>query len=143
MDENNVKIQAVQINADDTTTTPIFYDNCEQSKTFTLDSQHISGLGRFLNFSVTIKRVCPNKRVAVGLLLYETTGGCRIMKGHKAYAVSHNEHCCADIRLNNVKFVMPEELADTNDNESVCPRRSFEMEFVAHYVNFCSGSNDD
>ena len=37
MDENNVKIQAVLINADDTTTTPIFYDNCEQSKTFTLD----------------------------------------------------------------------------------------------------------
>ena len=123
MEDNNVKVQAVLIDANDTTTTPIFYDNCEESKTLTLDSQHISGLGRFLNFSVTIKKVCPNKRVAVGLL--------------------YNEHCCADIRLNNVKFVMPEELADTNDNESVCPRRSFEMEFVAHYVNFCSGSNDD
>ena len=101
-----------------------------------LDAQKLSGIGRYLELSVTIRSVCPNKRIAVGLALYEKIGSCnKVLKGHKAFVASHSERCCSDITLNNIHFILPEEIAETCDTSSLCHKRNFELEFTSHYID--------
>ena len=135
MEEKNVNNRAVLIDADDIITTSIGFDQYEESRNVELDAQNLSGIGRFLNVTATIKRVCPNKRIAVGMTLYETTGGGRIAKGYKTFVASHSESCCADIKFNNIRFILPEEIAETTDPMTTCRGRTFEMDCVAHYVD--------
>ena len=81
------------------------------------------------------KKVCPCKRIAVGMALYEKVGNCRVLKGHKSFVASHSEGCCADITLKNIHFVLPEEIAETLDKSSLCHERKFEPEFTSHYID--------
>lgn len=99
------------------------------------DAQHLSGIGRYLNLSATVKKVCPCKRIAIGMELYEKVGNCRVLKGHKSFVASHSECGCADITLNNVHFVLPEEIAETEDTSNLCHKRNFELEFTSHYID--------
>ncbi len=135
MEENNVNNRAVLIDANDTATSSVEFDGCEECKNVVIDGHHLCGLGRFLNVSATVRRVCPNKRIAVGVTLYETTGGGRVAKGYRTFVASHSENCCADITMNNLRFVLPEEIAETNDTTTTCCRRTFETDCVAHYVD--------
>lgn len=141
MDEENkdkkscIKPQSVVFDANDYTTSNVNFDRCEINQSMELDAQNLSGIGRYLNLSATVKNVCPNKRIAIGMALYETTGGCRVLKGHKAFVASHSERCCTDITLNNIHFVLPEEIAEVEDTSHLCHRRNFEMEFTSHYVD--------
>lgn len=73
--------------------------------------------------------------MAIGLRLYETTGGGKIIKGHKMFAIQHNRDCCADITLSNIHFVFPEEIAETVDKSNICSRRTFELETTSHYID--------
>lgn len=141
MDEENkdkkscIKPQSVVFDANDYTTSNVNIDRCEINQSMELDAQNLSGIGRYLNLSATVKNVCPNKRIAIGMALYETTGGCRVLKGHKSFVASHSERCCTDITLNNIHFVLPEEIAEVEDTSHLCHRRNFEMEFTSHYVD--------
>lgn len=134
-DENTVRLQGVVLDANDYTSTDIDFARCEMNRDVELDAQHLSGIGRYLNLSATVKKVCPCKRIAVGMALYEKAGNCRILKGHKSFVASHSEHCCADITLNNIHFVLPEEIAETEDTSSLCHERKFELEFTSHYID--------
>ena len=89
----------------------------------------------FLSLSKTIKNVCPNKQIAVGIKLYETINGNKIIKGHKMFAVCHNENCCKDITLSNIHFVLPEEIAETCNTSNICSHRTFDIETTSHYVD--------
>lgn len=134
-DANTVKLQGVVLNANDYTTTDIDFDRCEMNRDVELDAQYLSGIGRYLNLSATVKKVCPCKRIAVGMALYEKVGNCRVLKGHKSFVASHSEGCCADITLKNIHFVLPEEIAETLDKSSLCHERKFELEFTSHYID--------
>ena len=81
-----------------------------------------------------------SKQIAIGLRLYETTGGCKIIKGHKMFAIKHDRNCCTDITLSNIHFVLPEEIAETQDKSNVCSRRTFELETTSHYIDLNSVS---
>lgn len=135
MSENKVKTQAVVVDANDHSTTQIGYDRCEISKNIELDASELSGIGRYLTVCATVKNVCPDKRIAIGMALYEKAGDGRVLKGHKSFVASHSENCCADITLNNVHFILPEEIAETCDTDSQCHERNFELDFASHYVD--------
>lgn len=133
--EQKKKNDPILIDVNDMSTHSICFDNCENNKAVTLQAQNLSSVGRFLSLSTTIKNVCPNKQIAVGIKLYETTNGNKIIKGHKMFAVCHNESCCKDITLSNIHFVLPEEIAETCNTSNICSHRTFDIETSSHYVD--------
>ena len=137
MSENNETTcnPTVLMDVNDTATHGISYERCNNNKNIILAEHNLSNVGRFLTVCATVKNVCPNKKIAVGLQLYETTNGNRIIKGHKTFSVQHNESCCSDITLSNIHFVLPEEIAETCDTSNVCSRRTFDLVTTSHYID--------
>ncbi len=129
---------SIQIDVNDMVTHNICFDRCENNKSVVLEKQNLSSVGRFLTVNTTVKNVCPNKQIAIGLRLYETTGGSKVIKGHKMFAIQHSESCCADITLSNIHFVLPEEIAETCDKSNICSRRTFDLETTSHYIDLSS-----
>lgn len=123
------------VDVNDTLTHGICYERCENNKSVVLEAQNLSSVGRFLTVNTTIKNVCPNKQIAIGLKLYETTGGSKVIKGHKMFAIQHSENCCADITLSNIHFFLPEEIAETHNKSNICSRRTFDLETTSHYLD--------
>lgn len=123
------------IDVNDMSTHNICFECGENNKNVVLEPQNLSGIGRFLTLTTTIKNVAPNKQIAIGIKLYETTSGNKIIKGHKTFAVAHNESCCTDITLSNIHFVLPEEIAETSDTNNICSRKTFDIETTSHYVD--------
>ncbi len=132
--EKNVNCTMV-IDVNDLTIHNICFDRCESNKCIVLEAQNLSNVGRYLTLNTTVKNVCPNKRVALGIRLYETTNGCKVIKGHKEFSFSHNSKCCRDVTLSNIHFVLPEEIAETDDTSNICSRRTFNVETTSHYVD--------
>ena len=126
------------VDVNDTATHSICYDRCENNKNVVLDAQNLSSVGRFLTLNTTVKNVCPNKQIAIGIRLYETTNGSKIIKGHKMFAIQHSENHCQDITLSNIHFVLPEEIAETCDKSNICSRRTFDIETTSHYIDLSS-----
>lgn len=126
------------VDVSDTTSHDINFERCNNNKNVVLDSQNLSSIGRFLTVSTTVKSVCPNKQIAIGLRLYETTGGNKVIKGHKMFAIQHDRDCCADITLSNIHFVLPEEIAETDGTSNICSRRTFSLETTSHYIDLSS-----
>lgn len=129
---------SIQIDVNDMVTHNICFDRCENNKSVILEKQNLSSVGRFLTVNTTVKDVCPNKQIAIGLRLYETTGGSKVIKGHKMFAIQHSESCCADITLSNIHFALPEEIAETCDKSNICSRRTFDLETTSHYIDLSS-----
>lgn len=129
------KTPAILINVNDTAVHNICYERCENNKSICLETSNLSSVGRFLTLSTTVKSVCPNKNVALGIKVYETTNGNKVIKGHKMYSFQHNENGCRDITLSNIHFVLPEEIAETCDKSNICSRRTFDIETTSHYVD--------
>ena len=121
MSEKEEKVSgSMVIDVNDTITHAITFERYENNKSVVLEPQDLSNVGRYLTLSMTVKNVAPNKQVALGIKIYETTGGCRVIKGHKEFAFAHNGDCCRDITLKNVHFVLPEEIAETDDKTNIC-----------------------
>lgn len=132
--EKNVNCSTV-IDVNDIVTHSITFDRCENNKSVVLESLNLSGVGRYLTLRTTVKNVCPCKQVALGIRLYETTGGNRVIKGHKEFTFSHDGNCCRDIILTNIHFVLPEEIAEKRDKSNICSQRTFDIETTSHYVD--------
>lgn len=128
-----------QIDANDSTLHTACYTRCEVDKNMILEASELPNVGRFLTLQATVKNICPNRRVALGIKLYETTGGSRVLKGYKTYSFKHNESNCRDVSLCNIRFVLPEELSEGDDNTTMCGQRSFDIETNSHYVNIYEG----
>ena len=135
---NQATCHSMVIDVNDTVSHSISFDRCENNKSVVLEPQDLSSVGRYLTLRTTVKNVCPNKQVALGIKLYETTGGGRVIKGHKEYAFAHNNDCCRDITLKNIHFVLPEEIAETSDTSNICSQRTFDIETTSHYIDLDS-----
>ncbi len=133
--ENQEVLPTFSVDVNDMITHSLCFESGENNKCITLADQDLFSVGRFLTVNMTVKSVAPNKQIAIGLKLYETTGGNRVIKGHKMYAVAHDKDCCTDIRLRNIHFVLPEEIAETDDKTNICSRRTFDLEATSHYID--------
>ncbi len=133
--ETQKTIPSYSVDVNDQITHSVVFDSGENNKKIDLADQDLFSVGRFLNVCLTIKHVAPAKQIAVGLALYETTGGHRVIKGHKTFAVAHNRDCCSDITLKNIHFVLPEEIAETQDKTNICSKRTFELDTTSHYID--------
>lgn len=92
---------------------------------------------RILQLDVTLKNICPNKRVALAVLLSEVDDhGNEYKRGMKTITVpAHTKDGCRDVTVRCIKFVLPEDLDVSGTTDSICNRRKFKARFITHYID--------
>ncbi len=87
-------------------------EGCEDSVEVDLGDTYLESLGRIVQLDVTVKNVCPGKRVALGVILTEVdANGDEYQRGMKAITIpAHTSPSCRDILVKCIKFVLPEDL---------------------------------
>lgn len=91
--------------------------------------------GRMIEIGVRVRSVCPGRRTALGILLYELDGsGAEQLRGMRAMTIPvHGESTCRDIVVEGVRFVLPEDVSPVGDKE--CGKRRFRVRIHAHYID--------
>lgn len=117
--------------------TDVVVSGCEDSIEFDAGDLEMESLGRIVQLSVTLKRICPLKRVALAALLTEVDdNGIEYKRGMKTMTIpAHTSDRCRDVTVRCIKFVLPEDLAVSSSTTSTCNARRFKARFIAHYVD--------
>lgn len=112
-------------------------DGCEDSIEFDAGELGMESLGRIVQLDVTLRNVCPGKRVALAVLLNEVdTTGTEHKRGMKTITVpAHTRETCQDVVIRCIKFVVPEDLDVSGTTDSICNTRNFRARFIAHYID--------
>lgn len=100
--------------------------------TIALDSQ-----GRIVQLSVTLRGVCPGKRVALAVVLSETDcAGDQQPRGMKTFVIpAHQRPGCQDVTVRCIKFILPDQLADCTCGTGLCQTRNLHVQCFAHYID--------
>ena len=113
-------------------------DGCEDSIEFDAGELGMESLGRIVQLDVTLKNVCPNKRVALGVILNEVDAyGLEHRRGLKTATIpAHTARTCKDVTVRCIKFVLPEDLDVSGGSDAaICNQRRFTARFIAHYID--------
>lgn len=110
-------------------------DKCKDSIVVDLGDVYLESQGRIVQINVTLKNVCPDKRVALAVILTEVDcKGKEYQRGMKTFTIpAHHSPGCRDILVKCIKFVLPEDLNVSGG----CPRglcsTSFELLRLLHF----------
>ena len=112
-------------------------DGCEDSVYLDAGDLGMESLGRIVQLDVRLRSVCPQKRVALGVLLSEVDEeGNEYKRGMKALTIpAHNRETCRDVIVRCIKFVLPEDLDVSGSPSSICDVRNLKARFIAHYID--------
>ena len=116
----------------------ISVDGCADSVLIDAGEVQLESLGRIIQLDVTIKNVCPGKRVALAATLTEVDeNGLEYQRGMKTFAIpAHDAPYCRDILVKCIKFVVPESLSAADEEPgSMCSPRNFKVRFIAHNID--------
>ena len=111
---------------------------CQDSMVIDMGSTYLESLGRILQLDVTVKNVCPGKRVALAVILTEVdSNGEEYQRGMKTFTIpAHNSPTCRDVLVRCIKFVLPEDLDVSGGNpNAMCNERNFKARFIAHNID--------
>ena len=110
---------------------------CKDAAQADLSQTKLQSLGRIVQVDVTVRNVCPGKRVAVAVVLTETgPNGEEYARGNKSFTLpALPGETCQDITLRCIHFVVPEDLDVTGDPGTICNARSFQARVLANYVD--------
>lgn len=112
-------------------------DGCEDSVEFDAGDLDLDSLGRILKLDVTLRNICPHRRVALAVILTEVDDkGNEFQRGMKTLVVpAHSREGCRDVTVRCVKFVLPEALDVSGKTDAICNRRKFKARFLANYID--------
>lgn len=112
-------------------------EGCSDTIEFDAGSIVLESAGRILQLDVTIQNVCPNKRVALAVLLNETDPeGNEYRRGMKTMTIpAHTQASCRDVTVRCIKFVLPEDLDVSGTGTGTCNTRNFKARFIANYID--------
>jgi Ca-activated chloride channel family protein len=116
----------------------ISIDGCEDSVEFDAGALGLESMGCIVRLDVTLKNVCPNRRVALAVVMTEVDpNGIEYKRGMKAMTIpAHTSAACRDVRVRCIKFVLPEDLdVSGGSTASLCNGRNFKARFIAHYID--------
>ena len=116
----------------------VVIEGCTDSLEFDAGDVSLESLGCILQLSMTIKNVCPNRRVALGVVLTEVDSrGTEHPRGLKTVTIPAHQHAtCRDIKVRCIKFVLPEDLDVSGDSTaSMCNDRHFKARMIVHYID--------
>lgn len=110
---------------------------CEDTIEFDAGELDMESLGRIVQVSVTLKRICPNRDVALAVILTEVDQyGIEHSRGLKTMTVpAHTQPSCRDITVKCIKFVLPEKSDIACSGDSICGNRNFKVRMIAHYID--------
>lgn len=112
-------------------------DSCQDAAVISANDTFISGLGRIVQVDALVKNVCPGKRVAVAVLLWEVDDqGGEYARGVKSVLIpALGGRVCQDVQLKCISFVVPEALDVCGNTASICNPRKFRVRVLANYVD--------
>ena len=86
---------------------------------------------------MTLKAVCPGKRVAASIMLMELSpDGAELPRGVKHILVpAQTGEECRDVSLKCIQFSLPEALDASGNTGSICNSRQFAARVIANYVD--------
>ena len=115
----------------------ITVDGCTDTVEFDAGELFLDSTGCILQLDVTLRNVCPNKRVALAVILYETDDGYNLYKrGFKTLTIpAHTGTSCQDITVRCIRFVLPEDLDTDTTTVGTCNSRNFRAQFIANYID--------
>lgn len=96
------------------------------------------GLGRILQLNLTLKNVCPRKRVALAVVLTEVdVYGIEHQRGLKTFTIpAHTEPGCRDVQVKCIRFIAPEDLDVSGGSpNALCNPRNFKIRAFSHYID--------
>ena len=111
---------------------------CQDFAVIDLEDTYLESLGRIIELNLTLKHVCPGKRVALGVILTEIDrNGTEYSRGMKTMTIpAHQDRYCRDIQITCIRFVLPQDLDVSGGNErSVCSTRNLKARVIAHYID--------
>lgn len=120
--------------------TPVDFtmDSCDDAVLVDMGDTWLESQGRIIQIDVTVKNVCPGKRVALAAILTEMDDdGMEHQRGMKAITIpAHDAPTCRDVLVRCIKFVVPEDLnVSGGDPSSLCRTRNFRVRFIAHNID--------
>ena len=109
---------------------------CADTIAFDAGDVEMQSLGRIVQVDFTLQRVCPNKRVAVAVILNELDdAGNEHKRGMKTLTIpAHTQDSCRDVSVRCVKFVLSEDL-DVLDTTGMCNERNLRVRVLANYID--------
>ncbi|HIZ56644.1 MAG TPA: VWA domain-containing protein [Firmicutes bacterium] len=113
-------------------------NGCQDAITVDLGETYLESLGRIVQMDVTIKNVCPYKRVALAAILTEVDpNGIEYQRGMKTVTIpAHSAPGCRDVLVKCIKFVLPEDLSVSGGSpNSICSTRNLRARFISHYID--------
>ncbi len=115
----------------------ITIDGCSDTVEFDAGDLEIGSLGRIVQLDVTLRNVCPDKRVALAAILTEVdTEGVEHKRGMKIMTIpAHTGDACRDVTVRCIKFILPEDLDVSASPDSMCNIRNVRARFIAHYID--------
>ena len=111
---------------------------CQDSVVIDMGNTYLESLGRILQLDMTVKNVCPGKRVALAVILTEVdSNGNEYQRGMKTLTIpAHNYPNCRDVLVKCIKFVLPEDLDVSGGTpNAMCNTRNFKARFIAHNID--------
>lgn len=111
--------------------------NCNDVIEYDAGDLYLESQGRILQLDIKLKQICPNKRVALAVILNELDDqGIEHKRGLKTMTIpAHLRQTCQDIMIRCVKFVLPEDEYLLDNQNTLCRKRCFKTRFIAHYID--------
>lgn len=108
---------------------------CQDSILADMGEVSLQSQGQILQLDVTLRDVCPGKRVALAAILTEVDeDGAEYQRGMKAMTIpAHNFPMCRDILVKCIRFVLPEDLSLSC--RRLCSPRKFKVRFLANSID--------
>ena len=113
-------------------------EGCKDTVLVDMGDVFLESQGRILQLDVTVKNVCPGKRVALAAILTEVDeNGTEYQHGMKVMTLpAHSGPACRDVRVKCIKFVVPEDLDVSGGSPvSLCNPRNFKARFLANVID--------
>lgn len=110
---------------------------CSDVFEYSVGDVFLTSQGRILQLDLNINQVCPNRRVALAVILNELDeNGEEHQRGMKVLAIpAHHQSQCADILVRCITFVLPEDPDDPVCRCSMCNERNFTVRTICHYMD--------
>lgn len=131
----NVKCDVVVCAEPCPTPVDVVAEGCSDLVVVDVGDVQLGGQGRIIQLELTVKDVCPNRRVALGVILEEVgPDGKTEPRGFKAYTIpAHNQPGCRDVQVQCIRFVVPEDVSLWG--KSLCDTRRFQVQVIAQAMD--------
>ena len=113
---------------------------CQDFAVVDLGDIYLESQGRIVELNVTLKNVCPNKRIALAIILSEADcHGTEHQRGMKTLTIpAHSYPSCRDVLVKCIKFVLPDDTfspVSCSTDSSLCKTRNLKARVITHYID--------